>query len=388
MVSKKESSRFATKAIHAGFSHDKATGAVMPPIYLSSTFAQLAPSEPISQYEYSRTANPTRDILQANLASLENGQYGLCFASGCAALNTLLQAFPSNTHVLLSNDVYGGTLRLLANVFNNMGFTYTQVDMTDINAVSSNIKSDTQLIWLETPSNPLLQIIDIAAIANVKKQKAPSAIFAVDNTFATPYLQTPLDLGADLVCHSTTKYIGGHSDIIGGALILKDNAFAQKLYYLQNATGAIPSPMDCYLLLRSIKTLPVRMQTHCLNAKKIAAFFSEHAKISKVIYPGLTNHPQHALAKVQMRDFGGMISVILKDGLQAVAPFLKRLEIFTLAESLGGVESLIEHPAVMTHAAIPADHRKKIGIEDGLVRISVGIEDVEDLIEDLDQALT
>jgi len=388
MASKKDSSRFATKAIHAGFSHDKATGAVMPPIYLSSTFAQLAPSEPISHYEYSRTANPTRDILQANLASLENGQYGLCFASGCAALNTLLQAFPSNTHVLLSNDVYGGTLRLLANVFNSLGFTYTQVDMTDINSVSSGITANTQLIWLETPSNPLLQIIDIAAIANVKKQKAPNAIFAVDNTFATPYLQTPLDLGADVVCHSTTKYIGGHSDVIGGALILNVETFAQKLYYLQNATGAIPSPMDCYLLLRSIKTLPVRMQAHCQNAQKIAAFLSEHAKISKVIYPGLANHPQHALAKTQMRDFGGMISVILKDGLQAVAPFLKRLQIFTLAESLGGVESLIEHPAVMTHAAIPAEHRKKIGIEDGLVRISVGIEDVEDLIEDLQQALT
>jgi len=379
--------RFATKAIHAGFSHDEITGAVMPPIVLSSTYAQKSPGIPISQYEYSRTANPTRDVLQANLAALENGRYGLCFASGCAALNTLLQAFPAGSHVVLSDDVYGGTLRLLSQVFTPLGFTYTQCDMTDSNAITQALKPNTQLIWLETPSNPLLKVIDIRAIATLLKQQAPKAVIAVDNTFATPYLQTPLDLGADLVCHSTTKYLGGHSDVVGGALILNDEAFAQKLYYLQNATGAVPSPIDCYLLLRSTKTLPVRMKAHCDNARQIAEYLSAHSKISKVLYPGLASHPQHALAQKQMRDFGGMISIVLKQGMNAVAPFLQKLKIFTLAESLGGVESLIEHPTVMTHAAIPAEHRKKIGIDDGLVRISVGIEDADDLIEDLNQAL-
>lgn len=379
--------RFNTKAIHAGFSHDEITGAVMPPIVLSSTYAQKSPGHPISHYEYSRTANPTRDTLQANLAALENGRYGLCFSSGCAALNTLLQAFATGSHVVISDDVYGGTLRLLSQVFAPLGFTYTQCDMTDITALEQAITPKTVLIWLETPSNPLLKIIDIPAIAALKKQAAPKALLAVDNTFATPYLQLPLDLGADLVCHSTTKYLGGHSDVVGGALILNDDAMAQKLYYLQNATGAVPSPMDCYLLLRSTKTLPVRMNAHCQNAKQIAEYLSNHPKISKVIYPGISSHPQHELASKQMRDFGGMISVVLKQGMSAVNPFLQKLKIFTLAESLGGVESLIEHPTVMTHAAIPADHRKKIGIDDGLVRISVGIEDVQDLIEDLDQAL-
>lgn len=387
MGSKEQKTRFATKAIHAGFGHDKATGAVMPPIMLSTTFAQKLPGQPFGKYEYSRTANPTRDILENNLAALENGRYGLCFASGCAALNTLLQAFPSGSHILLSDDVYGGTLRILSQVFAPLGFTYTQCDMTDLAAVANAITQNTQLIWLETPSNPLLKIIDINALAKLKKQHAPNAWICVDNTFATPFLQTPLDLGADLVCHSTTKYIGGHSDVIGGALILNDEGLAQRLYYLQNAVGSVPSPMDCYLLLRSIKTLPIRMRAHCENAQQIATFLSAHPKISRVIYPGLDNHAQHALARTQMRGFGGMVSVVLKEGLPAVNPFLSQLTIFTLAESLGGVESLIEHPTVMTHAAIPAEHRKKIGIEDGLVRISAGIEDPADLIDDLEQAL-
>ncbi|MGE3320084.1 MAG: cystathionine gamma-synthase [Candidatus Berkiella sp.] len=386
MAFKKENARFATKAIHAGFSHDETTGAVMPPIVLSSTFAQRAPAKPIGKYEYSRTANPTRDVLENNLAALENGRYGLCFASGCAALNTLLQVFPTGSHVVLSNDVYGGTLRLLANVFNTLGFTFTQCDMTNIDEVKKTITQNTKLIWLETPSNPLLQIIDIETIAALK-QYAPHLVLAVDNTFATPYLQNPLEKGADIVCHSTTKYLGGHSDVVGGAIVLNDETLAEKLYYLQNAAGAIAGPMDCYLVLRSIKTLHVRMQAHCLNAQKIAAFLSEHPKISKVIYPGLSSHPQHDLAKKQMRDFGGMLSIVLKEGSNAVIPFLQGLKIFTLAESLGGVESLIEHPASMTHAAIPLSHRKKIGIDDALVRISVGIEDVDDLIEDLKQAL-
>lgn len=387
MASNDKEHGFATKAIHAGFSHDAATGAVMPPIYMTSTYAQLSPGQPISKYEYSRTANPTRDILEANLAALENGRYGLCFASGCAALNTLLQAFPAGSHILISDDVYGGTLRLLSQVFNHVGFTYTQCDMTDLTAIAQALQRKPQLVWLETPSNPLLKILDITAISQLIKQQTPTTLLAVDNTFATPFLQNPLNLGADIVCHSTTKYIGGHSDVIGGALVVNDEALAQKLYYLQNATGSIPSPMDCYLLLRSIKTLHVRMPAHCENAKKIAHFLSKHPQIQRVIYPGLTSHPQHHLAASQMRDFGGMLSVILKGGQPAVTLFLQKLQIFTLAESLGGVESLIEHPLVMTHAAIPAAHRQKIGIEEGLVRISAGIEDPADLINDLEQGL-
>jgi cystathionine beta-lyase len=378
-------SHFGTKAIHAGFHHDKTTGAVMPPVYLTSTYAQTAPGVPVGSYEYSRTANPTRDVLQTSLAALENGKYGLCFSSGCAALNTLLQTLKPNDHVIISDDVYGGTLRLLEKVFAEWGITYTQCDMTNVNQFEESYTKQTKLVWLETPSNPLLKIIDIAAIAQINKKQ--NALLAVDNTFATPYLQNPLDLGADIVCHSTTKYLGGHSDIIGGALIVNDQALSEKLYYLQNATGAIPSPMDCFLLIRSIKTLHVRMKAHCQNAMKIAEFLSSHAKIKKVIYPGLNSHPQHNLAKKQMRDFGGMISVVLAGNQVDAISFLQRLRIFTLAESLGGVESLIEHPALMTHAAIPANHRQKIGIEESMVRISVGIEDVEDLMDDLDQAL-
>lgn len=384
---KQKSFHFATKAIHAGFHHDSATGAVMPPIYLSSTFAQVSPGTPISKYEYSRTANPTRDILQTNLAALENGKYCLTFASGCAALGTLLQAFSPGDHIIISDDVYGGTLRLFAKVFQQWGLHYTQCDMTDLTQFEQAYSSKTRLIWIETPSNPLLKIIDIAAISAINQQQPQRAWLAVDNTFATPYLQNPLNLGADLVCHSTTKYIGGHSDVVGGALILNDEALSDKLFFLQNSLGAVPSPMDCYLLLRSIKTLSLRMAAHCLNAQLIAQHLSTHPNIKKVIYPGLSTHPQHALAKKQMRSFGGMISVVLKGEISDVKRFLQNLQIFTLAESLGGVESLIEHPTVMTHATIPAQHRHKIGIEDTLVRISVGIEDVRDLISDLDQAL-
>ncbi|MBS0286124.1 MAG: cystathionine gamma-synthase [Proteobacteria bacterium] len=378
--------QFATKAIHAGYTPDH-TGAVMPPVYLTSTYAQVSPGHPMSKYEYSRTANPTRDVLENCLAVLENGNHGLCFASGCAAFNTLLQLFKPGDHVIVSDDVYGGTLRLLANVFLQWGISYTQCDMTNLEAFKKAYTENTVLIWLETPSNPLLKIMDIAALCEINKMQSKPALVAVDNTFATPYLQSPLTLGADIVCHSSTKYIGGHSDVIGGALIVKDKALAEKLYYYQNATGAIPSPMDCFLLIRSLKTLPVRMKAHCENALQIAEFLQNHPKVSKVIYPGLSTHPQHALAKKQMRDFGGMISVVLKGDVAFVNQFLQRLTIFTLAESLGGVESLIEHPAVMTHAAIPQAHRQKIGIEETLVRISVGIEDAKDLIADLKQAL-
>lgn len=378
---------FATKAIHAGFHHDPITGAVMPPIYLSSTFAQHTPGKPMSHYEYSRTANPTRDILQANLAALEQGKYALCFASGCAALTTLLHTLAPGSHVIINDDVYGGTHRLFHQVFAPLGITYTQCDMADFAALKSAFTPKTALIWIETPTNPLLKIIDIAAISELKKQIAPHVLFAVDNTFATPYLQNPLSLGADIVCHSTTKYIGGHSDIVGGALIINNDTLAEKCFFYQNAIGAIPSPMDCYLLLRSIKTLHVRMQAHCHNAKIIAEFLSNHPKIQKVIYPGLTSHPEHFLARHQMRDFGGMISVVLKGHQEDAMRFLQKVQLFTLAESLGGVESLIEHPGIMTHAAVPVAHREKIGITDSLVRLSIGIEDVEDLITDLEQAL-
>jgi cystathionine beta-lyase/cystathionine gamma-synthase len=380
--------RFATKAIHAGFHADPATGAVMPPIYLSSTFAQKSPGVPYSHYEYARTQNPTRDILQECLAVLEKGKYGICFSSGCAAFACLLQALPAGSHVILSDDVYGGTLRILARVFNTQGITFTQCDMTNIDNLQSALTANTHLIWIETPSNPLLKIIDIAAVAQWKQQFAPKALLGVDNTFATPYLQNPLMLGADCVCHSTTKYIGGHSDVIGGALIVNDQALAESLYFLQNAVGSVPSPMDCYLLIRSIKTLPLRMAAHCHHAKVISEYLSAHPKVAKVFYPGLPDHPQHTLASSQMRDFGGMISMVLKGKIEDATTFLQKLRVFTLAESLGGVESLIEHPAIMTHAAIPALHRQKLGIEDTFIRISVGIEDPHDLIDDLAQALS
>ncbi len=378
---------FDTLAIHAGFHSDPVNGAVMPPIYLSSTFAQTSPGVHFSQYEYSRTNNPTRDILQTNLAILEQGHSALCFSSGCAALAAVLQALPPNSHVILGDDVYGGTLRLFDKVFGPLGLTYTQCDLSDTSQLKDVFTSQTQLIWLETPSNPLLKISDIAAISEIKQQVAPKVIFAVDNTFATPYLQNPLSLGADLVLHSTTKYLGGHSDIIGGALITKTKELGETLAFYQNAIGAIPSPMDCYLLLRSIKTLSVRMKAHCHNAKILAEFLSTHPKVKKVIYPGLQSHPQHNIARKQMRDFGGMISIILHGSMMDSTQFLQKLKIFTLAESLGGVESLIEHPSQMTHAAIPAAHRYKIGIEDTLVRLSVGIEDPDDLKADLNEAL-
>lgn len=378
--------QFATKAIHAGFEYD-ATGAVMPPIYLTSTYKQITPAHPIGKYEYSRTANPTRDVLQANLAALENGKYGFCFASGCSAFNTLLQLLTPGDHVIVSDDVYGGTLRLLANVFSGWGITYTQCDMANTAAFKKAYTDKTKLVWLETPSNPLLKIIDIAALCEINKKQKQDAWVAVDNTFATPFLQMPLELGADIVSHSTTKYIGGHSDVVGGALILNDDTLAEKMFYLQNATGSVPSPMDCFLLIRSIKTLHVRMQAHCHNAMHIANVLKSHPKIKHVYYPGLPEHPQHQLAARQMKGFGGMISVELNGDTEFINRFFERLQIFTLAESLGGVESLIGNPAMMTHAAIPKAHRQEIGITDALVRLSVGIEDVGDLIDDLIQAL-
>jgi len=354
---------------------------------MSSTFVQESPGHPLNKYEYSRTANPTRDFLQTNIAALEGGKYCICFSSGCAALNVLLQAFSPGSHVIISDDVYGGTLRLLAEVFARWNMTYTQCDMTNINDFAQSFTEKTDLVWIETPSNPLLKIIDIEALSSINKSRPKPALLAVDNTFATPFLQNPLKLGADLVCHSTTKYLGGHSDVIGGALVLNDPNLYETLFYLQNAIGACPSPMDCFLLLRSLKTLHLRMQAHCNNAKILADFLSRHPKVTKVHYPGLATHPQYELAAKQMRDFGGMISVVLEGDSASCVRFLQRLKLFTLAESLGGVESLIEHPASMTHAVIPAEHRLKIGIADTMVRISVGVEDPQDLLADLERAL-
>lgn len=379
--------KFKTRAIHTGFSGD-ATGAVMPPIYLSTTYKQSEPAQPIGNFEYSRSSNPNRTYLETALASLEGGTQGLCFASGCAALATLLQSLPHNAHVIVGDDVYGGTVRLFAKVFAEKGITFNQIDCTDSAAFKNALTPNTQLIWIETPSNPMLKIIDIEKISEIKSKQAPKAHLFVDNTFATPYLQNPLECGADGVCHSTTKYIGGHSDVVGGALIVKDNTLAENLRFYQNAIGAIPSPMDCFLLLRSLKTLGIRMEAHCKNAEKVVDFLSMQACVKKIHYPGLSNHPNHDIARRQMRGFGGMISVSFNFDLEQIKKLLKRLTLFTLAESLGGVESLIEHPALMTHATVSPQQRKLLGIEDGLLRLSVGIEDADDLIADLNQALT
>jgi len=379
---------FATRAIHAGQEPDPVTGAVMTPIYYTSTYAQSAPGVH-KGFEYSRTHNRTRFALEANLASLEGadvtGGGGLCFASGLAATATLLDLFDAGTHVVACDDLYGGTFRLFDKVFRRLGFEFTYVDpIAGAPAVEAAIKPNTKLVWLETPTNPMLKLVDIAAVAKVCKAKG--VLLAVDNTFMTPYLQRPLELGADIVAHSMTKYLNGHSDVVGGALIVKDRALLDRLAFLQNAVGAVISPMDSFMVLRGTKTLHVRMDRHEQNARVIAAWLAEHAQVERVIYPGLPSHPQHALAKTQARGFGGMISFHLKGGLDESRKFLSACKIFTLAESLGGVESLIEHPAIMTHASVPPDQRKKLGISDGFIRLSVGIEDLADLQKDLERA--
>ncbi len=377
--------RFATRAIHAGQPPESSTGAIMTPIYQTSTYVQSSPGVFKDGYDYSRTKNPTRTALEINLASLEGGNFGLAFSSGCAATSAVLHLLKSGDHVVLCDDVYGGTFRIYDKVYKQLGIEHTCVDMTDLNKVAGAFKSNTKLVWIETPTNPMLKIIDIEAVAGEAKKR--NALVGVDNTFASPYLQHPLSLGADIVCHSATKYIGGHSDVIGGALIVNDESLAQRLHFMQNAIGAVPAPFDCFLLLRSTKTLPVRMDQHCRNAMAVATFLEKHAAVKKVIYPGLPSHPQHELAKRQMRNFGGMVSVVLKGNIETSRRFLERVKLFSLAESLGGVESLIELPAVMTHASIPAETRAQLGIADTLVRMSVGIEDAEDLVEDLRQAL-
>ncbi len=378
--------RFGTRAIHAGQSPDPTTGAIMTPIYMTSTYVQDSPGVFKDGYDYSRSKNPTRTALEANLASLEGAGHGLCFSSGLGAMDCVLHLLKAGDHIVLSDDVYGGSFRLIDKVYKHLNIEATRCDMTDLASISAACTPRTRLLWLETPSNPMLKVIDIGAVAKIARQH--SAMLVVDNTFATPFLQNPLAQGADIVCHSATKYLGGHSDLVGGALMVSDEAIAERLRFMQNAVGAVPSPMDCFLILRSTKTLHVRMERHCSNAMSIAQHLAKHPKVEKVIYPGLPSHPQHELAKKQMRAFGGMISVVLKGGLAAATNFLERVELFSLAESLGGVESLIEHPAIMTHASIPAEARAKLGIVDGFVRLSVGIEDVQDLIGDIDAALT
>ena len=375
---------FGTRAIHAGQRPDPVTGAVMTPIYYTSTYAQTAPGEH-KGYEYSRTHNLTRFALEANLASLEGGHAGLCFASGLAATATLLQMFDAGTHVVACDDLYGGTFRLFDKVFRRFGFDFTYVDpLGGPAAIAAAMRPTTKLVWIETPTNPMLKLVDIAAVAEVAHKHG--ALLAVDNTFMTPYFQRPLDLGADIVAHSMTKYLNGHSDVVGGALIVKTEELRQKLAFLQNAAGAVISPMDSFLVMRGTKTLHVRMARHEHNAEKIATYLSTHPQVAKVIYPGLESHPQHALARQQAKGFGGMISFVLKGGLDEARRFLSACQIFTLAESLGGVESLIEHPAIMTHASVPAETRAKLGIADGFIRLSCGIEDLSDLLADLDRA--
>lgn len=375
--------KFGTKAIHAAQEPCPVTGAIMTPIYQTSTFVQEEPGKH-KGYEYSRTGNPTRTALEKNIAELEQGKHGLAYASGLAAIDNIISLLKKGDHVISCDDVYGGTFRLFEKVKKKFGLEFSWVDMTDVNNLKKVIRPNTRMIWVETPTNPLLKLIDIKAVAEIAKQN--KIITVVDNTFMSPYFQNPLLLGADISVHSTTKYLNGHSDVVGGALATNDEKIFEELKFLQNAIGAVPGPFDCWLVLRGIKTLHVRMKQHEENAKKIAEYLQKHHKVKKVIYPGLKSHPQHKLAKKQMLGFGGMISFEIKGGVEDVNKFLKNVKIFSLAESLGGVESLIEHPAIMTHASLPKEVREKIGISDGLIRLSVGIEDVDDLINGLDNA--
>jgi len=377
--------KFNTKTIHGGQEPDKAYGAVMPPIYQTSTYAQSTPGGH-KGYEYSRTHNPTRAALERAFASLENGKFGLAFGSGLAAIDAILKLLNPGDEVISTNDLYGGTYRLFTKIFEDFGVKFHFIGMENAARIEDYINENTKLIWVETPTNPMMNIVDIKMAANIAKKK--NIILAVDNTFATPYLQKPLDLGADIVMHSATKYLGGHSDVIMGALIVKDKELAERLYFIQNASGAICGPQDSFLVLRGLKTLHIRMQRHCENAKKIALFLKNHPKIDRVYWPGFENHPNHTIAKAQMNDFGGMLSFSTKgNDFNEAIKIVENLKIFTLAESLGGVESLSGHPASMTHASIPKEEREKTGVNDSLIRLSVGIEDVDDLIDDLRQAI-
>ena len=376
---------FDTRAIHAGQEPDPSNGAIMTPIFQTSTYVQSSPGHH-QGFEYTRTHNPTRNALEDCLASLEKGKHGVAFASGCAATSTIMHMLNAGDHVVSGDDVYGGTYRLFTKVFRPMGIGFSFVDMTDLEAFKAALTPATRLVWLESPTNPMLKICDIQAICEIAHEQGIPVV--VDNTFMSPYFQNPLLLGADLVVHSTTKFINGHSDVVGGVVITNDDEAAEKLRFLQNSIGAVPGPFDSWLVLRGVKTLAVRMRQHAANAQVIAEYLEKHEAVEKVLYPGLESHPQHAIAKKQMSGFGGMITFVLKDGLEPARKMLERVKVFALAESLGGVESLIEHPAIMTHASVPPEVRAELGISDGLVRLSVGIEDVQDLVADLEQALS
>ncbi|MDZ7757922.1 cystathionine gamma-synthase [Rhodohalobacter sp.] len=376
--------KFNTKAIHAGQKPEETTGAVMPPIFQTSTYAQKAPNDH-QGYDYARVGNPTRTALEKMIAGLEEADEGICFSSGVAAIDAIMKTLRPGDHVISTNDLYGGTYRLFTQIFENYGIEFSFVDMTNIDEVEKALQENTKLVWMETPTNPLLRIIDIKAVTELTKSR--NILSVVDNTFASPYLQRPLTLGADAVMHSTTKYLGGHSDAIGGAVATSNKDLIEKLRFQIKTCGAVPGPMDCYLILRGIKTLSVRVERSVENAKKIASHLIEHAKVGEVFYPGLDSHPQHKIAAKQMDDFGAMVSFSLKDdSIEKASEFMSKTGIFTLAESLGGVESLISHPASMTHGSIPKDVREKAGLKDSLIRLSVGIEDVDDLIDDLNQA--
>ena len=377
--------KFATKAIHEGVEPDSATGAIMTPIYQTSTYVQDGVGNH-KGYEYSRTLNPTRHALEKNIAAIENGNYGACFGSGLAAIDCVIKMLNPGDEVISTNDLYGGSYRIFKTIFEKYGLVFHFVDMTDLSKIQEKINESTRLIWVETPTNPMMNIIDIEAVAVLAKRCG--ALLCVDNTFATPYLQTPLDLGADIVMHSVTKYLGGHSDVVMGALVTKEEALAKEIYRIQNSSGAVTGPMDSFLVLRGIKTLHLRMDRHCENGEKVAHFLKDHPRIDKVYWPGFPSHPNHEVASKQMRGFGGMISFTLKGNrLEDALRIVKNVRIFSLAESLGGVESLIGHPATMTHASIPKEEREKSGVVDSLIRLSVGVEDVSDLIEDLRYAL-
>lgn len=379
--------KFNTKTIHGGQKHEETTGAVMPPIFQTSTFAQSSPGVH-KGYEYSRAANPTRTALEDAFASIENGTHGFAFSSGLSAIDCVLRLLNPGDEIITGDDLYGGTYRMFTRMFSKYGLKFKFVNTDSVANVTKEISDATKLIWLETPTNPLMKIADIAEITKAVKAKNLNILVAVDNTFATPYLQRPLDLGADIVMHSATKYLGGHSDLVMGALMVKEEKLAEELHFIQFAGGAVAGPMDSFLALRGVKTLHIRMQRHCENGKAIATFLTKHPKVGEVYYPGLENHPNHKIAKEQMDDFGGMVSFRLKDeSKEAAFKFLENTKVFTLAESLGGVESLVNHPTTMTHASIPEPERLKIGITDSLIRLSVGIEDIDDLLADLDQAI-
>ncbi|MDG1955030.1 MAG: cystathionine gamma-synthase [Polaribacter sp.] len=380
--------KFNTKTIHGGQQHDPSTGAVMPPIYQTSTYAQTSPGQH-KGYIYSRAANPTRSALENAFASIENGTHGFAFSSGLSAIDCVLRKLNPGDEVIAGDDLYGGTYRIFTQMFQKYGLKFHFVDMNFVENITNSINKNTKLIWLETPTNPLMKIADIEEITKAVKTINTDILVSVDNTFATPYLQRPLDLGVDIVMHSATKYLGGHSDLLMGALMVKDEKLAKELHFIQFASGAVASPMDSFLALRGVKTLHIRMQRHCENGKAVAAYLVNHPKVKEVYYPGLKSHPNHEVAKKQMKDFGGMVSFKLKDESQKAAfTFLENTKVFTLAESLGGVESLVNHPTTMTHATIPEPERLKIGITDSLIRLSVGIEDIDDLLEDLEQALS